>query len=217
MLISSKVSTIIKIVGWVPFFCFLFVVVLDEKIEYGTLYLSRDYVHITTFPSDPDPKWEDWNGPLTSDIENIISTFLASLLNQPTIPPSTILISQLGLASGGLGILSPRTRAVPDFVITMTTATRNAKHGFNLHRDLLPFKLHQSICDLFTPSINTTSHILQRYQHLLPKIAYIACAPSTPTTERTTHFLSSISEKSARSRIKQHCSNYLWTELHHEI
>ena len=39
----------------------------------------------------------------------------------------------------------------------------------------------------------------------------------TPTTERTTHFLSSISEKSARICIKQHCSNYLWTELHHEI
>ena len=49
-----------------------------------------------------------------------------------------------------------------------------------------------------------------RFQQLLHN-------PSTPTTERTTHFLSSISEKSARSRIKQHCSDYLWTELHHEI
>ena len=32
--------------------------------------------------NNPDPKWEDWNGPLTSNIENIISTFLPSLLNQ---------------------------------------------------------------------------------------------------------------------------------------
>jgi hypothetical protein len=38
--------------------------------------------------NDPDPKWEDSNGPLTSDIEDIISTFFASLLNQPSIPPS---------------------------------------------------------------------------------------------------------------------------------
>jgi len=153
--------------------------------------------------NDPDPKWEDWNGPLTSDIEDIISTFLASLLYKPSIPPSAILISQLGLASGGLGLICPRTHAAPDFVITMTTTTRNAKHCFRLHRDLLSFKLHQSLCDLFTPSIN------KRYQHLLPKIAYIACTPPTPTTERTTHFLSSISEKSAHSPIKQHC------KLHH--
>ena len=123
---------------------------------------------------------------LTSNIEDIISTFLTSLLNQPSIPPSAILISKLGLASGSLGLLCPRTRAAPDFVITMTTPTRNAKHCFCLHQDLLPFNLHQSLCDLFTPSVNTTSQILQQYQHLLPKLTYVACAPSTPTTERTT-------------------------------
>jgi hypothetical protein len=73
----------------------------------------------------------------------------------------TILISQLGLASGGLGILCPRTRAAPDFVITMTAAIRNAQQGFRLHHDLLSFKLHQSLSNLFQTSTNPTSHILQ--------------------------------------------------------
>ncbi len=71
----------------IPFFKIL--------IVYCTLY------RIGLPIDEPHPKWEDWNGPLTSDIEDIISTFLASLLNQPSIPPSAILISQLGLASGG--------------------------------------------------------------------------------------------------------------------
>jgi hypothetical protein len=119
----------------------------------------------------PDPKWEEWNGPLTSNIEkNIVSTFVTSLLDQPSIPPSAILISQLGLGSSGLGLLCPQTCVAPDFIITMTTAIVNAPQGFRLHRDLLPFKLHQSLCDLFTPFTNHTSHILQRFQHLLPKI-----------------------------------------------
>jgi hypothetical protein len=178
--------------------------------------LASDILHNLPI-NDPDPKWEEWNGPLTSDIDDIISTFLTTLTNQPTIPPSAILISQLGLASGGLGLLCPRTRAAPDFVITMTAATRNAQHGFRLHHDLLPFKLHQSLSNLFQTSTNPTSHILQRFQRLLPSIAHIACAPSTPTHDRITHFLTSVSEKSARSRIKTHCNNYLWTELHHEF
>jgi hypothetical protein len=104
---------------------------------------------------------EAFNGPLTSNIDDIISTFLTTLTNQPTIPPSAILISQLGLASGGLGILCPRTRAAPDFVMTMTAAIRNAQQGFRLHHDLLSFKLHQSLSNLFQTSTNPTSHILQ--------------------------------------------------------
>jgi len=68
--------------------------------------LSSDIIYNLPI-DDPDPKWEDCNGPLTSNIEDIISTFLASLLNHPSIPPSAIIISQLGLASSGLGLLCP--------------------------------------------------------------------------------------------------------------
>jgi hypothetical protein len=88
--------------------------------------LASDILHNLPI-NDPDPKWEEWNGPLTSDIDDIISTFLTTLTNEPTISPSVILISQLGLASGGLGLLCLRTRAAPDFVITMTAAIHNAQ------------------------------------------------------------------------------------------
>jgi hypothetical protein len=126
----------------------------SPKASSNTFHISY---HLTSYnlPVDnPNPKWEDWNGPLTSDIEDIISTFLASLLNKQSIPPSAILISQLGLASDGLGLLCPLTRAAPD-IITMTTTTHNAKHGFSLHQDLLLFKLHQTLSNLFPPTINT--------------------------------------------------------------
>jgi hypothetical protein len=63
----------------------------------------------------------------------------------------------------------------------MTATIRNAQQGFRLRHDLLPFKLHQSLSNLFQTSTNPTSHILQRFQRLLPSIAHIACAPSTPT------------------------------------
>ena len=52
--------------------------------------------------------------------------------------------------------------ATPDFVITMASARRNALHGFQIHKDLPNFPIHQTIGALFDISTNTTSKILQR-------------------------------------------------------
>ena len=95
--------------------------------------LSADVLyHLPT--NNPNPPWEEWNGPLTSNTDSIIKAFFTSLLTTaditPDIPEYAILISQLGLRAGGLGLLCPRTRAAPDFVITMASARRNALHGF---------------------------------------------------------------------------------------
>jgi hypothetical protein len=84
--------------------------------------LSADVLyHLPT--DNPNPPWEEWNGPLTSNTDSIIKAFFTSLLTTaditPDIPEYAILISQLGLRAGGLGLLCPRTRAAPDFVITM--------------------------------------------------------------------------------------------------
>ena len=125
--------------------------------------LSADVLyHLPT--DNPNPPWEEWNGPLTSNIESTIKAFFTSLLTTaditPDIPEYAILISQLGLRAGGLGILCPRTRAAPDFVITMASARRNALHGFRIHKDLPNFPVHQTIGALFDISTNTNSKIL---------------------------------------------------------
>jgi hypothetical protein len=108
---------------------------------------------------------EEWNGPLTSNIDSIIKAFFCSLFTTaditPKIPEYSILISQLGLRASGLGILCPRTRVAPDFAITMASARRNALHGFRIHKDLPNFPIHQTIGTLFEISTNTTSKILQ--------------------------------------------------------
>jgi len=60
----------------------------------------------------------------------------ATMAAVPRIPEYAILISQVGLRAGSLGLLYPRTWAAPDFVITMAYARRNALHGFQIHKDL---------------------------------------------------------------------------------
>jgi hypothetical protein len=103
--------------------------------------LSADVLyHLPT--DNPNPPWEEWNSPLTSNTNSIIKAFFTLLLTTADItldiPKYAILISQLGLRAGGLGLLCPRTRAAPDFVITMASAHRNALHGFPQRPSQLP-------------------------------------------------------------------------------
>jgi hypothetical protein len=150
--------------------------------------LSADVLfHLPT--DHPDPPWKKWNSPLTSNIDSVIKWFFSSLLTTPDFPEYATLLSQLGLRAGGLGLLCPCTRAAPDFVITMASTHQNALQGFCIHKDLPNFFMHPTLGAIFDVSIITTSNILKRFQCLLPHIADIACAPSTPPSDRINHFL----------------------------
>ena len=98
--------------------------------------------------------WQEWNGPLTTATDDTISSFLASLTGRESIPKHALLISQLSVGMGRLGILYPSRRAVPDFVITMTAAMRMAGQGFQFNKDLEPLYLHTMISDLYLLASN---------------------------------------------------------------
>jgi len=140
------------------------------------------------------------------------------------LPPTSNLSSKhssthysLGRRAGGLGILCPRTRAAPDFVITMASARRNSLHGFQIHKDLPNFPIHQTIGALFDISTNTNSKILQRIHCLLPHIVEVTCTPSIPPPDCINHFLTFVSPKSTRSRLKLHLNDYLSHSLYNNV
>ncbi len=111
----------------------------------------------------------------------------------------------------------PCASTAPDFVLALRNAITNARTGFTLHRDLLPFKLHHTLSDLFHVFTNPSLHILQCYHCLLPGIASVACGPSTPPATHTSHFLTSVSTNSARDRISAHCSSSIIRDLYHKV
>ena len=178
--------------------------------------LSTDVLYHLPLDDD-DPPWEEWAGPLTAATDRLINDFFTSLLSLPSTPERSILISQISLRHGGLGILCPRTRAAPDFVITMKSALRNASHGFRIHKHLPSFQLHSSLGDLFDLTSNPDSLILRRFHILLPRLASIACPPSIPSSDRVEYFLQSVSPHSARARFKNHCSVYLTNSLYQDV
>jgi hypothetical protein len=171
-----------------------------------------------TCPDDlPADNWQHWSGPFTEKIEDMSDSFIADLLSQHNLPRHSTLITEIGASQGGLGILSPRRRAIPDFILSMVQAHRYATHGIQLNRDLAPVRLHPSLADLYNKDHNPNLPSLRRFHHLLPTIASIACPARCPPHERVDHFLTSISPHSARSRIKEHCSKYAKGELYQHV
>jgi hypothetical protein len=173
----------------------LFTQCIIQKIPH---LLSSDILYHLPH-DDQNPPWEKWTGPLTFATDSIICTFLKSLLQLLNIPNYAILITQLGISAGSLGLLFPQTRTTPDFIITMTSAICCATLGFQLHKHFNPHLLHPSLTDLFQLSTNGSSLILQCFHCLLTHIAAIRCSPSTHHTTRTTAFLTSVLPKSAHN------------------
>jgi hypothetical protein len=81
----------------------LFTQCIIQKIPH---LLSSDVLyHLPT--NNPNPPWEEWNGPLTRATDKILQSFLQTLLNVQHLPNYATLISQLGISAGGLGMLCP--------------------------------------------------------------------------------------------------------------
>jgi hypothetical protein len=58
---------------------------------------------------NPPQDWTDWNGPLTEATNHIIACVLSDIIGIPILPQHALLIAQLSLNAGNLGILDPQT------------------------------------------------------------------------------------------------------------
>jgi hypothetical protein len=119
--------------------------------------------------------------------------------------------------AGGLGILDPWTRAIPDFMLVFTSSTRHATNGIYLNKNLNNVHLHPTISALYSMTANPHSIILKRYHHILPHIATSACPPTTPRTDLAQYFLTTLSPHSARGRLKKHSTTIVTAELYNHV
>jgi hypothetical protein len=176
--------------------------------------LGADIMH--NMPLDFDPNnWQAWSSPLVEGINNLITIFLTDLLNIQQIPTVSKYIAHIHPSRGGLGVLFPHHRAIPDFMVSTTMSLRRATLGFRSSIDVEPVLLHTSINTLFDINTNPTSNLLRRYHLMLPTIATIAKPPKCNHNDRITHFQTKLSPKSMRSYIKTFCANAM-TDLTYE-
>ncbi|EJK56415.1 hypothetical protein THAOC_23698, partial [Thalassiosira oceanica] len=90
--------------------------------------LGMDIMHNLPLTDFDYGNWMNWYSELVEDIEELLRSFLSELLDEAEIPDHTILICQLGLKQGGLGLLHPASRAVSDFIVSMNKAQFSARN-----------------------------------------------------------------------------------------
>ena len=101
--------------------------------------------------------WWSWNGTLTSEIDDIIGSFIATIANRESIPNHTLIIAQIGKGVGGLGFLYPSHIAAPNFVITMNSSMNYTTQGIRPNPDIALFKFCPTVAALYSWSHNPDS------------------------------------------------------------
>ena len=86
--------------------------------------------------------WQEWSGPLTVAINEIIHNFLDKLIGRESLPEYALLVYQLSVGMGRICILYPSHREDPDFVFIMAAAIYYAGQGICFNKDLKPFHFH---------------------------------------------------------------------------
>jgi hypothetical protein len=162
------------------------------------------YQHYDT--DEPPPDWTDWNGPLTLATNHINARFISDTIGVTTLSHHALLIAQLSLYAGRLGILDPRTSAIPDFMLTLTTSTQHAANRIYLNKHLNNVHIHPTIAALYSTNTNPHSLILKRFHfhHILPNIVTSSCPPTIPRTDLAHYFFTTLSPHSACGRLKKH-------------
>ena len=87
---------------------------------------------------------------LSIGMDNMVNDFLAWLTSRDSVPLDSLLIAYISIAQGGLGLMHAHTRAVSDFVLTMSQA-----------------KLLATLCGLFYTHQNDTSDFHRTFYRLL--------------------------------------------------
>ena len=75
--------------------------------------------------------------PLTQGIESVTSAFLAAVASRDSVPNRSLLISQIAVMEGDLGLTALSYRAAPDFVLGMTAAMRYGQRKIRLNDVLI--------------------------------------------------------------------------------
>ena len=134
-------------------------------------------------------------------------------MGQDSLPKYALLISKTSVGMGGLGLLYSSHQTAPNFIINMTASMKCATNGMRLNKDLAPFKFCSSIAMLYSQELIPTSTYLRRFYSLIPSVAKVGCAPTTPRVDKMAHFLTrtpppahvDISRNSVGNRSSQNC------------
>lgn len=111
-------------------------------------------------------------GPLVIGINEMVHDFIAHLCHRTSIPSESLHIAYLTIAQGGLILMDSHSRAISDFVLTMSRVIQYAERGIPCSASRPHHVLCPTLLNLFLGGDDSVgSDILRRFLSIRPNVS----------------------------------------------
>jgi hypothetical protein len=164
------------------------------------LYTADVYLQESQEPTKCSPRnWHCWNSNITQEFDDMNHNFIKAISLAEDIPLHAKLLMNLDTKSGGLGITTPRTKAISTYVLNIKQSIDTAKNGVIYGPRKQRYKLPASLTSLYNNWDTSTSPTFKAYRKYAPDIARICSREECSNT--TQHFTYNTSIAKCHERI----------------
>eukprot|EP00984_Skeletonema_dohrnii_P016248 scaffold7173_cov81-Skeletonema_dohrnii-CCMP3373.AAC.1 len=136
------------------------------------LFPADVYAHATN-SNCPPSRWHQWDSPTTKAFDELNKNVILAITQKETMPIHSQLLTNIDTKRGGIGITSPRLKAIPSFILATKTTLDTIYNGVNLGKHRKRYMLPQPITSLYEDHTNNPSKLLQLFNKFGPEIATI--------------------------------------------
>jgi len=144
--------------------------------------------------------WHLWNSAMCTEFNEMVDSFLCSILQRPTLPSHAHIIASMSSNEGGLGLQNPRCTAIPSCVLTLKRCIDFTQKGVWVGKVNDRVTLPSTITSLFKDWETSTSDIFTIFRTYSPSIINTCVHESIEN--RTEHFLFESSPNTCKERIR---------------
>jgi len=144
------------------------------------LFPSDVYAHAQTSMCTGQV-WDNWDSDTAKTFDNINAHIIKSITNKETLDVHSRLLINMSTKMGGIGINTPRNKAIPASILATKGTLNTIYNGVYLAPHRKRFILPNAITSLYANRDDNTSTTFQIFNKYAPAIAQICTGDGTPT------------------------------------
>ena len=178
------------------------------------LFPADVYAHAHTTQCNAN-SWHCWDSPTARAFDDLNQTVILAITQKEAMPIHSQLLININTKHGGIGITSPRLKAIPAYILATKTTLDTIQNGIYLGKHRTRFQLPTSITSLYNNSNSNTAQLFQIYNKFSPEIASICT--NEDTTETYTKFISNCPLSKCHNEINSALAKRLRTDILHNL
>ena len=167
--------------------------------------------------------WDSWDSNTAREFDDINTSMIKSITQKDTIPLHSVLLMNMNTKFGGIGVSTPRNKAIPASIISMKGTLNTIYNGVFLGPNRERFKLPDPITSLYADRENNPSTSFKIFNKYAPAIATLCTNNNSPESLSTfinntsVHKCHEIINKQTSINLHHRVLNYLPSDSKHNI